>query len=365
MSRMAISAVVVAGVLNATGLLTSAGWPGTAEARGDAKPDERAAVITYAQVWSPTDIAAVDIKAGPRDPRGFAFHATVTCDYVAKELSGRSPKFACARDGNKDDELKVKYGGTNAEVYAEVAATRLLWALGFAADHMYPVRVICRGCPQTFGGIARGNNEVVFDPATIERKLPAREFGDGSEWSWQELDAVNAPKGGAPRAHRDALKLLAVLLQHTDTKAQQQRLLCLDDTEDPKSTACERPLMMINDLGLTFGRANMFNVNHKAMHLVAWAATPVWKGTGCVGNLPKSFTGTLNDPTIGEEGRAFLAGLLTQLSDQQIRDLFEVARVTLRTRDPGKARSGLATVEEWTDAFKAKRAQIVDRRCAA
>jgi hypothetical protein len=38
--------------------------------------------------------------------------------------------------------------------------------------------------------------------------------------------------------------------------------------------------------------------------------------------------------------------------------------VTLRTRDPGKARSGFATVEEWVDAFKQKRAQIVDRRCA-
>jgi hypothetical protein len=101
------------------------------------------------------------------------------------------------------------------------------------------------------------------------------------------------------------------------------------------------------------------------MHLVEWAATPVWKDApGCVGNLPKSLTGTLNDPVISEEGRAFLAGLLTQLTDPQIHDLFAVARVTLRTRDPGRARSGLATLEEWVTAFKQKRAQIVDRRCA-
>ena len=45
--------------------------------------------------------------------------------------------------------------------------------------------------------------------------------------------------------------------------------------------------------------------------------------TGCVGNLPKSFTGTLKDPVISEEGRAFLANLLRQLSDAQIRALFE------------------------------------------
>ena len=122
---------------------------------------------------------------------------------------------------------------------------------------------------------------------------------------------------------------------------------------------------MINDLGLTFGRANLFNTNDKGMHLVQWSATPVWKeGPGCVGNLPKSATGTLKDPVISETGRAFLATLLRQLTDDQIRALFEVSRVTLRLRDPGKARSGLATVAEWADAFDRKRQEIIDKRCA-
>jgi hypothetical protein len=53
-----------------------------------------------------------------------------------------------------------------------------------------------------------------------------------------------------------------------------------------------------------------------------------------------------------------------QLTDDQIRALFEVSRVTLRLRDPGKAKSGLATVEEWTEVFKRKRAEIADRKCA-
>ena len=276
----------------------------------------------------PTNIPSMDIKAGAPEAGAFPFLATVTCDFLQKELSGRSPKFACAI--TKEDDLKVKYGGNNAEVYAEVAATRLLWALGFGADRMYPVRVICRGCPQTFGGTARENQESLFDPATVERKMPGREFASDDSWSWQELDAVDESAGGAPRAHRDALKLLAVFLQHTDTKAQQQRLVCLDEAPaNAKEAACERPFMLINDVGLTFGRANRFNTNGMAMHLVQWAATPVWKNaTGCVGNLAKSFTGTLGDPQISEEGRAFLAKLLTQLSDQQLRDLFEITRVT-------------------------------------
>jgi hypothetical protein len=176
---------------------------------------------------------------------------------------------------------------------------------------------------------------------------------------------VNPEVGGAPQAHRDALKLLAVFLQHTDSKPEQQRLLCRDETDPVEGPAsCGRPLMMINDLGLTFGRADRFNSNEKAMHLVEWSSTPVWKGdTGCVGNLQKSLTGTLDNPVISEAGRQFLAGLLGQLSDTQIQDLFETARVTLRPRDPQRPRSGAATVDEWVSAFKDKRRQIAERRC--
>lgn len=336
---------------------TYANW---AESGSDDARLLRADAIARAQVWMPTDVPAVDIRSGPRGRRAFAFRDTVTCDYVDKELAGRSPKFACASAG---DDLKVKFGGGNAEVYAEVAATRLLWALGFGADRMYPVRVICRGCPGDLPGILRTDGSQVFDPAAIERKMPGKEFKPDSSWAWAELDNVEEARGGASVAQRDALKLMAVFLQHTDSKPEQQRIVCQEDDARTAST-CTQPMMMINDVGLTFGGANLMNVNSKGMNLAAWAATPVWKGgAGCVGNLSKSATGTLKEPVIGEAGRAFLAGLLTQLSDDQITALFETSRVTLRLRDPEDVRSGFATVAEWVSVFKRKRAEIVDRRC--
>jgi hypothetical protein len=308
----------------------------------------------------PTNVAAVDIRSGPSARRAFTFRETVLCDYVDKNLAGHSPKFVCLSQG---DELKVKFGGGNAEVYAEVAATRLLWALGFGADRMYPVRVICRGCPDNLTGIVRSDGSRLFDPAAIERKMPGKEFKPDASWAWSELDNVQEARGGAPAAHRDALKLVAVFLQHTDSKPEQQRIECLEDDTRTAST-CTQPLMMINDVGLTFGGANMVNANSKGMNLAAWASTPIWKGDrGCVGNLSKSATGTLKDPAIGESGRAFLAGVLTQLSDDQITALFEVSRVTLRLRNPEDVRSGFATVAEWVSVFKRKRAEIVDRRC--
>jgi hypothetical protein len=319
--------------------------------------------VVRAQVWQATDIPSMNIKVGPTGPGAFPFRAEVDCTYLDKELSGKSPKFACMKAG--DDELKVKFGGTNGEVYGEVAASRLLWALGFGADRMYSVKVICHGCPAEFGGIVRENGDRVFDPATIERKMPGGLLSD--KWSWKELDAIDEEAGGAPLAHRDALKLMAVFLQHSDTKPEQQRLICLGVTEVAPGGACDNPFVLIQDVGVTFGRATLFNGNTpSSMNLAGWSTTPVWKSTTgpCVGNLSKSFTGTLGEPVISEAGREFLAGLLQQLTDAQIRDLFEVSRVALRLREPGNAKSGFPIVDEWVTVFKQKRAEIVNRRCA-
>jgi hypothetical protein len=326
----------------------------------------RTDVLVRAQVWRPTRVEATNLRRGPGGPGAFRPGATVTCTYTDKDMSGASPKFACVI--GRGDEVKVKYGADNGEVYGEVLATRLLWALGFGADRMYPVTVVCRGCPEDLGGTPVRGDAVRFDAAVIERKLPGAEWSpDGREgWAWNELNVVNPSLGGAPRAHRDALALLAVLLQHTDSKPQQQRVVCLDQ-RSTKDDACRRPFLMINDLGLTFGRANTMNRNAVgSVNLAAWRETPVWKDeTGCTGYLPRSLTGSLEHPVISEEGRRFLAGLLARLSDRQLRDLFDVAQVTRRPRSPGDESSGYPGVGEWVSAFKAKRAAIAERRCGA
>jgi hypothetical protein len=323
--------------------------------------ESRASLIARAHVWMPTDVA-MDIKQGPAEPGAFPFLATVPCEYSTTRLSGRSPKFACKI--GPGDEVKVKYGGANGEVYAEVAASRLLWALGFGADRMYPVRVICRGCPAQFGGIEQADGSRLFDPAVIERKMPGDHGPSPDGWSWQELETVDEKAGGATRAQRDALKLLAVLIQHTDSKPEQQRLICLDDGETG-SKACAQPFMLLQDVGVTFGQANTFNSNATgSMNFSAWSRTPVWKdATKCVGNLPKSFTGTLDNPIIGEAGRAFLADLLGKLSDSQLQELFEVSRAKLRLRSPTDPKSAVASNDDWVDVFKRKRDEINARRC--
>jgi hypothetical protein len=80
--------------------------------------------------------------------------------------------------------------------------------------------------------------------------------------------------------------------------------------------------------------------------------------------MSQSITGTLGDPKISEAGRQFLADLLVQLTDQQLKDLFEVSRIDSRSRKPGSTKPA-ATVDEWVTAFKHKRDEIVTSHCPA
>jgi hypothetical protein len=327
--------------------------------------EARLAFIRKAQVWKPTDIPNMDLRTGPDGAGTFQPNEMVTCNYAEAPKHGATRKFHCTLpDGNV---VKVRYGERNGEVEGQVLATRLLWALGFAADRVYPVRVTCRGCSSDPWTVRGSRNDVhEFDPAVIERKPFGHEMwddGEKSNWSWRELDLVDANQGGAPQEQRDALKLLAVFMQHTDTKSEQQRLLCVSD-ELTATGECSAPFLLLHDVGLTFGHANIFNHNSSgSVNLEAWSRTPIWRDpAACIGHLSKSHTGTLGDPRVSEAGREFLADLLVQLTDQQLRDLFEVARVDRRADSSGNA-SG-ARVEDWVAAFKSKRNEIVTNHCA-
>ena len=328
--------------------------------------EERRDLVKRAQVWAPTDIPSMNLGLGPQGHQAFRPGEDVTCDYVYDEdLPGTSRKFNCAI--TKDDVVKVRYGEENGKVEGEVLATRLLWALGFGADAVYPVRVHCRGCsadPWVNRQPVAG--EQFFEIAAIERKFHGDEIkaDKNGGWSWKELRHVDEQLGGAPRAQIDAMKLLAVLIQHTDNKIINERFVCLPGglTESGK---CERPFLYMHDVGLTFGHANLFDVNNTAsVSFDDWATTPMWRANPkmCVGHMRQSATGMLGDPQISEAGRKFLADLLVQLTDQQLHDLFEAARVDHRSRKPGTEEPA-ATVDEWVTAFKAKRDEIVNNRC--
>jgi hypothetical protein len=330
--------------------------------------NERAATLQRARVWQPIDTRSLNLAAGPPLSSAERIGKELSCRFVfpEKPLSGNTPKFRCAV--RPDDVVKVKYGKKNGEVYAEIAASRLFWALGFKADRMYPTRVSCQGCPADPFAASKTDwhsgkpfdvGQYVFDPAAAERPLPGAAIEtDGFEgWAWPELDNVDAGAGGATRAQVDALKLLAVFVQHSDTKPEQQELVCAPGgvkKDRAGNETCTSPWLVVKDLGVTFGKATA--LNNSAMDLDDWSNARIWRdGSRCVGDLSRSRTGSLENPRIGEAGRQFLATRLLLLSDAQIRDLFTAARAQLRDE----------TIADWVRVFKRKRVEIVNARCAA
>jgi hypothetical protein len=320
--------------------------------------NEREATLRRAQVWQPIDTRSLNLAAGPPLPLAQRIGKELACKFVfpEKSLSGNTPKFRC--EVRPDDVVKAKYGKKNNEVFAEIAASRLFWALGFKADCMYPTRVSCQGCPADPFAASKADwqlgkpgdvGQYVFDPAAVERPLPGSAIDtEGFEgWAWPELDTMTPRGGGAPRAQLDALKLLAVFVQHSDSKPEQQELVCAPGavTRDRAGNeTCTSPRLVVKDLGVTFGKATA--LNSSAMDLDDWSGAHIWRASEpCVGDLPRSRTGGLDNPRIGEAGRKFLATRLLLLRDEQIRDLFKAARAE-RHDD---------TINDWVRVFKRKR----------
>ena len=328
----------------------------------------REEALAAARVWTPpvVPISQINLRNNPAGPGGFAEDAEVDCRFTIQDVSGTTPKFYCELPNG--DVVKIKYGGSNPELPSEVAATRLLSALGFGADRMYVVkRIRCGGCPSypfyalrclqevgvksacLPGGIDY-SSIVNFDSVVVERRLEGRKIESSATpgWAWFELEKIDPLRGGSSRAEVDALRLMAMLLAHWDNKADNQRLSCAPADDRPDGS-CARPVAILQDVGATFGPTKL--------DLHNWRNTRIWAdGASCTVSMKTlPFSGaTFPDWKITEEGRTLLLGLLEQLSDQQLRDLFEGSRITSFDQVPAEGRNA----DVWVRVFKDKVKQI-------
>ncbi len=365
-------------------------------------PKDRLQAMHAAALYVPRAVSEADIMAGPdQDKKQFQLHYNdkVICDFAAPgtSMGGNTPKFSCkitsvesvngqvqTLTADMDEQpVKVKFGADDNEVYAEIVSTRLMWALGYYADAWFPVRVECHNCPENVISGSGPTGTHTFDPATIVRKFDwhkMTEAGKDEEgWSWKELDTAN----GRPTYERDGLKLLAAFIQHSDNKPPQQRLVChkvdVDTKTQPYTTTCDKSVMLVQDVGATFGTGGAFTSNDAAkMNLKGWSNQKLWSKVGtdgspkqCQAILHKSLTAKdgLDNPQISEEGRRFDAGLMCQLTDQQIMDLFKASRASAMPEYHNKDGSFKPSVDEasvdqqWVQAFKNKREQLAAGRC--
>ena len=369
----------------------------------------RTAYLAHATMWKdPGDLSADEILAGPSGIFPFSPAEAldgVGCTFVTpgKELGGKSVKFLCrTSDGRM---LRPKYWDPeretgNREVFSTVAATRLMWALGFDVLHALPINVRCTECPKDpmTGEGARSEHNYVAQISVYPPSGPmiVSRHDHDQGWSWRELDeAIDTipagPERTRQRLHFDALTLLGVFMQHGDRKPEQQALYCdapVDLTagtpgtskapgmaaillERPDTSACPKAAAVIVDVGATFGGAGRTSSNETAkMNLEAWRSKSVFKQeeSSCRARLTVSLAAGRDgegDPEISEGGRRFLLDRLSRLTPAHVRAIFTAARVDQLHR-PGAAPSsgaGLAAVDEWVAAFEDKVRQIETRQC--
>jgi hypothetical protein len=302
--------------------------------------------------------------------------------------------------------LRLKYWDPeretgNREVFAIVAATRLMWALGFNVLHALPINLRCTGCPRDpmTGEGARSARDYVAEisvyPPNGPMILSRNDHDQG--WSWRELDrAIDAlpagPERTRQRLHFDALTLLGVFMQHGDRKPEQQALYCdapvdmaagARETskapgmaaillERPDRSACPKAAAVIVDVGATFGGAGRTSSNETAkMDLDAWRSKTVFRqedGGMCRARLTVSLAAGRDgegDPEISEDGRRFLLEQLSRLTPAHLRAIFTAARVDQlhRPRAAPSSGAGLTAIDEWVAAFEDKVRQIEARQC--
>jgi hypothetical protein len=296
--------------------------------------------------------ASIDFS---KDPNADAIDLELTtCRFLPTDPTGTTPKFDCELPGG--EKIKVKYGWSS-EIPAEIAATRLLRALGFAADRMSRVKTLrCYGCvvspfhvrvamqklglTKQFDAHLEYDHFIDFTGVAVERKFKGEsvEAGDVKGWDFQELSKIDPARGGAGKAEVDALRLMAMFLNHWDNKARNQRLVCVaSDSED-----CPHPVAMIQDTGSDFGPGKM-NLSH-------WWHTPVWADAASCTLSMKGFPwdgGTFQDVQISEAGRQLFADRLRQVSAAQIEALFSAA--------------GFEDVDQWVAAFQERARQVSER----
>ena len=326
---------------------------------------ERDNALARAAVWQEPDveISKANLGTPPDQPK------SLECKFVLDAPNGTSPKFDCTLDSG--ERLRVKYGRT-PEIPSEAASSRLLHALGFGTDNVMLVeKVRCYGCPMEpfvtmqavdftqaeglYRKLVDYNSYEDFEWVLVERKHPARAIQSETieGWAFHELNRIDEAKGGAPRAHLDALRLMAVFLAHWDNKSENQRLVCFSQQDWSEGERCQKPFAMMQDLGGSFGP--------RKVDLGGWQSVPIWGNRDtCQASMDRlPYQGATFEPVeITEAGRRHLASLLQQVTDAQIEELFTAARFHKKKSFFNKAPA--RPVSEWASAFKNRVRQISD-----
>ena len=248
-------------------------------------------------LWQqPDNISSRDLFLGPGGEAMRPDLRRIT--FIKEEKGGYSKKYR-VRDGS-GHEWVAKIG---KEAQSETSAIRLLWGVGYVTEVNYLVpRVTIPG---------KGTFSNVRFEARPER------WDRVGEWKWKQNPFIGRPED-------QGLKIMMAMINNWDLKDANNVIVKL---RDGKSDAL---YYMISDLGATFGHASttplFWRFTRSRNNPEKYAKSEFFqkvKGNRVVLHFGGKNSGLMKDISVNDA--QWIGGLLSQLSDQQLRDAFRAA----------------------------------------
>ncbi len=267
-------------------------------------------------LWQPVAIAERDLFNGPG---GTAMRPdTRRVSFIKEESGGNNLKFRVKDASGREWVAKIA-----DESQSEVAANRLLWAIGYKTEIDYLVPKLTIPTKKTYKNV-----RLEARPANVQR---------GDRWEWKSNPFVGTPEF-------NGLRLMMALINNWDLK---------DDNTAILVEGGQRQFI-VSDLGSSFGRTAatslpiLTKIGRSVSNPEHYAKSSFVVGISPDGTLDLAYDGKQDHlvKDITATDALWLAGLLKQLSNNQISDAFRAANYSQ------------AEVILLTDAFKNRIAQL-------
>ena len=264
------------------------------------KKKKKEALTGTPVLWQrPDDITSRDLFLGPGGSEMRPDLRRITL--IKEEKGGYSKKYRI-RDGS-GREWVAKIG---KEAQSETSAVRLLWGMGYLTEVNYLVPRITIPRKGTFTNV-----RLEARPDNWKRE---------GEWKWKQN-----PFTGTPQLQ--GLKIMMALINNWDLKDANN--VIIKDRDDNANEL----RYVISDLGATFGHASttpiFWRFTRSRNNPENYAKSDFFekvKGDRVVLHFGGKNRGLMKD--IRVQDAQWIANLLSQLSDQQIRDAFRAANYT-------------------------------------
>ncbi|HYL75526.1 MAG TPA: hypothetical protein VEU96_15040 [Bryobacteraceae bacterium] len=277
------------------GLIIAALWNPGAEAKDPVKqPKERAKVGSApAVLWrDPLDIKTRDLFYGPG---GKEHMPAGKLTFLEEKFNGINPKF------DARDEAGIRWGVKfGIEAQPEVAATRLVWAVGyFTQENYYLAELPANRLPN----LSRG--EAFIKHGSFQRvRLKRHNKGEHEigNWSWDKN-----PFAGTKELN--GLKVMMELICNTDLKLEHRVIYDIGGVEQH---------YYLTDLGSSFGKAGL-TLNRTKGILKDYQSRPL------IRKIHQDSVDFWYFERVPRADAKWIGEYLSRLSDIQINDAFRAA----------------------------------------